>query len=190
MTRHSIATAMVFAAEQLDNPPTGRRIWLRTPYVPEKATLLHVVGESNGCQSVLDKEAGCVTVFGFAGDIDSAEMLFTTLLLQATAEMTKKLSSGQKSDASYRRAFLLGFANHIGERLAEARQAATAEAETQYGTGMAVVLADQQAAVEDLVEATFGNLRKTRTRRVDMAGYTAGRTAAKNADLAGRRRLK
>jgi hypothetical protein len=193
ITRHSIDIAMVYADGDAagGTAPSGKRLHLDDPYVKEKSTLLHVVAGANGCRTVLIEDLALVTIFGFAADIEVVELLFTSLLVQATSAMTKASQGpGSYSDASFRRAFLIGYAHRINERLESARAAAVGEAEEDLGTSVDLVLAGRNEQVDALVKNTFGKLKATRSRRVDAAGFTAGDAAAAKADLGTRRRLR
>jgi len=74
------------------------------------------------------------TVVGMAVDLELVDMLFTSLLIQATRALTEagnvRITEGGYQPArlnrspSFRRAFLLSYATRIGERLAEAGQRA------------------------------------------------------------------
>ncbi|MDN8894017.1 hypothetical protein Q0O84_13435, partial [Staphylococcus aureus] len=81
---------------------------------------------------------------------------------------------------TFRRAFLLGYAHRIGERLSAARRQATAEAAreaaSQRGVDLLPVLRSQQAAVEARTAELFPRVRSSRSRAsVDAGGWYAGR---------------
>ena len=69
------------------------------------------------------------------------------------------------------------------ERLTAARDSARVEATATYGSALAPVLADRQAAVDEALDELFPSLRRRRGRTVDPAGWHAGRQAADAADL-------
>lgn len=86
MTKYSLTRAMLEAGaprQELD----VRRCWIEAPYVNEKALLLSVVASANRCRSVLDP-LGYSTLVGHPDDLDVTELLFTSLLVQATRRMT------------------------------------------------------------------------------------------------------
>jgi hypothetical protein len=89
MHRHRIDRAAVEASTGVSRVSgiTSRRCWIDAPYVDAKSLLLDVVAGANGCKAVYD-ELGFVTVVGSVGDLEMTELLFTSLLVQATHQMT------------------------------------------------------------------------------------------------------
>src|SRR6478609_200555 len=66
-----------------------RRIALTDPYSQEKAQLAGLIGRALGCRAVRHPGYGrgqilAVTIFGYESDLQRTEVLFTSLLLQAT----------------------------------------------------------------------------------------------------------
>ena len=91
MARHSIDHALLAATGRAPaDEPTGRRIGIDNPYEAPKATLLDAVASGNRSRSVWAKELGFATVVGYPTDLDTVEVLFTSLLVQAVAGMTKE----------------------------------------------------------------------------------------------------
>ena len=74
-----------------------------------------------GNSTLYSPALGWVTAFGYDHDLDAVELLSASLLIQATGAMvrhgSKRDTSGRSVTRSFRRAFLLGFAQRIGERL-------------------------------------------------------------------------
>jgi Protein of unknown function (DUF2786) len=186
MARHAIDQAMV-AGVNAGEAPCGRRIGIDDPYAVGKVELLATVAVANRCRTVWMDGYGFSTVFGFAGDIDIVEILYTSLLVQATRAMTAagsvRDSSGRSRTRSFRQSFLLSFARRIGERLREATIVATEEAEVVHGGGLLPVLARRSVVVEDAFEALFPKLRPVGGRASNWEGWVAGRIAADNANL-------
>jgi hypothetical protein len=120
---------------------------------------------------------GIATLVGMPGDLDAVELLVTSLLLQsgrALVDAVQQAGARGRSTA-YRRGFLYSYAQRIEERLTEARDAARVEATATYGSALAPVLADRQAAVDEALEELFPSLRRRSGRTVDPAGWHAGR---------------
>ncbi|WP_165970662.1 DUF2786 domain-containing protein [Actinomadura sp. 6K520] len=188
MARHSIDHALL-AAETGDNSgPAGRRIAVDNPYDSPKAVLLTVVADANRCRAVWHRELGFSTVMGYPADLAAVEMLFTSLLVQATAAMVhagpRRDARGRSRTRSFRHAFLNAYAARIGERLLEAAGRA---AESAGGNDLVPVLAARDQAVEQAVGAMFPNLAKGRAGSVsNYEGWVAGRAAADLASLNGR----
>ena len=88
MARHRIDRAAVEASSGV-TPATGivaRRCWIDSPYVQYKAILCHVVAEANNCRTIRHR-LGFVTLVGEFEDVEMTELLFTSLLVQATVQM-------------------------------------------------------------------------------------------------------
>src|SRR6266542_1750579 len=76
--------------------PVGRRIGIENPYEAPKVLLLDAVAGANRCRAIWSSSFGFVTVLGFAADIAAVELLFTSLLVQATTAM---MHAGSRRDA-------------------------------------------------------------------------------------------
>lgn len=185
-------------AAELPRPAsvTDRRITLEAPYARDKAGLLATVATSLRCQCVqMTKRGGGATefavhVFGQQADVERAELLFTSLLMQsATALRLTPVPRGE-SHAAFRRSWLAGFTAAIGQRLRAAERRAEADASartTSSGTSAALVLLDQERAVTQTVRETYPHLRNARPRSLSGSGAHAGRRAGERADLGGSR---
>jgi hypothetical protein len=199
MAKYSIDHALL-AAEQGDpETPAGRRLPVDNPYEAPKVTLLQTVAQANRCRTVWLRDLGLVSVIGFPPDLDAAELLFTSLLVQANGAMLRagatRDSSGRPRTKAFRQSFLVSYAVRIGERLAQAAGQAEQEAITERGGAapaggkdLVPFLAARQRAVDDAVDAMFGAaLTRSRAVRVDDAdGWHSGRAAADQASLRGR----
>jgi Protein of unknown function (DUF2786) len=195
MTRHAVDSALLDAA-LLDAGPTPhrpdvatRRVHVDDPYVRAKTQLLGAVAEANGVRLVWYPGLGIANLVGVPADLDAVELLFTSLLLQAgQALATTERAAGRRSaPRSFRRAFLLGYAGRIGERLTSARERATREAAAEQGVDLLPVLRSRQEAVEDAFTELFPRVRSTRSRSsTDAGGWWAGRAAADSADVGSR----
>jgi hypothetical protein len=162
-------------------------VTVANPYVTPKVVLLNNVAKANRCQVVMtNSDAGRGGwLFGFPADMENVEMLFTSLLVQSLELMPE--SHGDRA-RSFRRAFLLGFASRIGERLRVAAHAAQDEAVAEHGSGLLPVLVSRDKQVASAVREQFPRLRTNR--RVSTSngsGYRAGADAANRADLGQRR---
>jgi hypothetical protein len=85
--------------------------------------------------------------------------------------------------ASFKRAFLIAFADRVAERLQDSRNHVAAQAEQQYGSGLVPILADRKAAVEAAYTEAFPNVRMMPARRLNAHGWHAGRAAGDRADI-------
>ncbi len=188
MTRYAIDEALL--ADTDDGIEIrSRRVHVDNPYAEAKAQLLAAVGGVNRVKAIWDAEHAIVTIVGLPVDLELAEMLFTSLLVQATKSMTEAgavTSAGHRLDRSpsFRRAFLLAYAQRIGERLADAGSRAQREESAQRGAELLPVLARQSAAVEAEFVRLFPDTTQGRAKQVDARGWNAGRAAADRAVLA------
>jgi hypothetical protein len=190
MAKHSIDVAMLDVEPGTDRDrPSGIRVGIDAPYEPAKASLLSVVADANRCRAIWSEDLGFSTVLGFEADVNAVELLFTSLLVQASTAIvqagTRKHGSGQSRTRSFRESFLQSFTARIGERLGEAT-ADTVRAESEArGTDLVPLLAARVAEVDEAVDAMFPELTRTRMRNAyDREGWTAGRAAADQARLA------
>ncbi|HEV2369980.1 MAG TPA: DUF2786 domain-containing protein, partial [Acidimicrobiales bacterium] len=148
MARHSLDRLAVEGRGAGPCPLDARRLWLDDPYLQAKALLAGVVASANRCRAIVSAELGFVTLVGRHEDLDATELLFTSLLVHATDRMTtaaQEAGSGalatRSRRPSFRRSFLVAYANRIGARLREAAEAALAEADREHGPSLLPVLA-------------------------------------------------
>jgi hypothetical protein len=119
---------------------------------------------------------------GFRADLEVTELLFTSLLLQATTAMLAT-AHGPEGLRAFRHAFLLGYASSIGRRLYSAQER-TVAAETQAsGRSAELVLASREAVVGRMVDELFPRLGRLRSTASDRRGVVAGNRAGDAADL-------
>ena len=187
MTRHSIDAAVLASAAQGSSAKFGvesRRVHIDNPYGDEKAVLLSVIADVNGARSVWSPNVGFCTVIGTPVDLQLTDLLFTSLLVQATRASAEATSRDRRSSTpSFRRAFLSAYADRIGERLEAAQHRVAAEAEKTYGSALVPILAEREAAVDAAFSEAFPDTVAMRSRRLDAAGWHAGRSAADRADI-------
>jgi hypothetical protein len=179
MARYRIERAELEADDPRDTP--GRlRIRVDRPYSTPKESLLSAIAAANHCRAVIAD--GHVHVFGFDADLEVVELLFTSLLVQATAAMTaagpQVDTRGRSRTRSFRHSFLVAYALRIGERLRET----TRQAEAEH-RDLLPVLVRRDEAVEAVRDAAFPRLRQARTVVSNRAGLAAGRLAADRASL-------
>jgi hypothetical protein len=190
MTRYCIDRTMVEAGREEDGASQvdARRVWLEDPYLEAKSLLLANVASANRCRAVVDRDFGFSTLVGHPGDLDATDLLFTSLLVQATRRITalgNDPTSGRRSRRpSYRRTFLVAYAGRIGSRLREASEVATVVADNALGNRLLPVLAHREEILDAAVGALFGELKELRFSLTDAAGWAAGIAAADLAELA------
>lgn len=182
MTRHAISRSLAESAQPRGSRPAVRRMWLDAPYVDAKSMLLNAVAASNHCRCVYDKQWGFVTLIGHDSELNTVELLGTSLLVQATRAMTASGSqvtrSGVSRTRSFRTSFLIAYASRIGERLREAAGRTEADVDTEQGGTLLPVLAARDEAVDAETERLFPELVSRNVRISNAAGWYAGRAAA------------
>jgi hypothetical protein len=186
ITRHAIDRVLLAADD--DAGPTARRIPFDEPYASAKALLLGAIAHANGCRCVSSDALGFSTVFGYADDLDTVELLHTSLLVQAMRSLAAAgrdaPPGAQTRSRAYRRAFLLGFASQIGRRLREAADEVTSAEAERVGPSLLPVLASRERKVADEMVRVFPRLATGRRVTVsDGAGWVAGQAAGQMASL-------
>ncbi|MFE2578969.1 DUF2786 domain-containing protein [Streptomyces sp. NPDC059378] len=187
MARHSVDEALLAARAPAPDAPGACRIGVEPPYEQAKAVLLDAVSGANHCRAVWNEPLGFSTVVGFEADLEAVELLYTSLLVQATTAMTRaeaaQRAGGRKRTKTFRQSFLAAYAHRIGSRL-------TVAVKTQVTDDLLPVLASREVAVSSATDRMFPQTVTTRLRGVsDEAGWTEGREAADRARMGSRPRL-
>jgi hypothetical protein len=184
IARHAIDLALL-EGQPVVGDVVGRRILIDDPYGRAKSVLVAVIARANRSSAVFNEGLGLSTVFGTPSDLDAVELLFASLLTQATAAMAAAGRTGgaRARGRAFRRSFLLAFAYRIGERLAQATASAVTDARAVHGDGVLPVLASRDAAAEEARDAAFPQLRGQRITTSSPEGWIAGRAAADQARL-------
>ncbi|MGW2521640.1 DUF2786 domain-containing protein [Streptomyces sp. NPDC001617] len=185
--RYSIDEALLAARAPAPDAPGACRIGVEPPYEQAKAVLLDAVATANHCRTVWNEPFAFSTVVGFEADLEAVELLYTSLLVQATHAMTKaeaaQRAGGRRRTKTFRQSFFAAYAHRMGIRLAAA-------AETQVTDDLLPVLASREVAVTAHADRMFPNTTTTRLRGVtDAAGWTEGAEAADRARMGTRPRL-
>ena len=195
MATHHITEAMVGASRARGaEAPALRTIHLeRSPYVGVRTALLAGIAQGFGVRTVYaaSSTGRRVDLLGFPSDLDAVELLYSSLLLQATVAVSAAPTPQSLSTVEWRRGFLAGFASRVTERLHEALTAAAATADQSATPGatasVAVVLADRSARLDDELRRRYPHLGRGRPpARVSPAALARGMAAGDRADL-GRR---
>ncbi|WP_127784366.1 DUF2786 domain-containing protein [Rhodococcus sp. X156] len=189
MTRYAIDVAVLRAGagSGVLGQVRARRVHVETPYPDGKAQLLSVVAEANGARLIWAESLGVATLVGLPEDLDLVELLFTSLLLQATRAMTEPGQGSENRSRSFRRAFLIAYAVRVGELLERSSRHAQDEAAQAYGAELVPVLRERGEAVAEVFTQLFPDVVVRRSRPVDAQGWHAGRAAADSADLGANR---
>lgn len=195
MARHSIDEAMLAAGPgAAGDVPSACRIGVDRPYESSRALLLDAVAAANRCQAVWSGDLGFSTVIGFEADLRAVELLYTSLLVQATTAMSSAEAgqhrAGRKRTKTFRQSFLVAYAGRIRERLATAAEQAAGEGAAELGGRLLPVLAAREAAVSGETERRFPSRTRHAIRGAglrDAEGWSHGAAAADRARLLGGR---
>lgn len=195
MAQHSIDEALLAAQKGTEQAPGGVRMAVDAPYEEPKVQLLDAVAAANRCRTVWSRHLGFSTVIGFESDAEAVELLYTSLLVQATTTMRetgpRKRAAGAGRTQSFRRSFLTAYASRIRARLDETTRTVTQEAvrttsrATSGPSDLLPVLAARSRAVDEAAEDLFPEMTfHTRAFAArDGEGWVQGTAAADRADL-------
>jgi hypothetical protein len=185
IARHSIEAAMLQDGAGTPSP-IARRLGVDDPYASAKAFLLSEVASASRCRAVWSNDFGFSTVFGFPAELDAVELLYTSLLVQATSAMLaegKRSGPSSRRSRSFRQSFLVAFAARIGQRLRETTAAVVSEAEATHGGALLPVLASRSDAVDEACATVFPDTTGRSMASNNRDGWIAGRVAADLASL-------
>ncbi|MCS0638996.1 DUF2786 domain-containing protein [Streptomyces sp. LP05-1] len=197
MARYSLDEAALAAGAPRPDEPAAIRIGVEPPYETSKAILLDAVARANHCRAVWHEAYGFSVVVGFAPDLERAELLHASLLVQGMAALARaeaeQRAGGRRRTKTFRQSFLLAYADRLGARLT-----ATADRVTATEPTLLPVLAARDVAVGTRADRMFPETTTTRVRGAqDAAGWHHGTTAADRAATGGpqdreqgRRRLR
>lgn len=193
IARYGIDRAMLAAADPDTDRLTERLFVLDAPYARDKGQLLGWVATALGCRAVL-YGAERMRLFGYGADIDRAELLYTSLLVQAAHALAVEGVPWGEHPAAFRRSWYAGFGSAVAARLRAAEQAARERAARDHSDGaatggpsVALVLADRAAVVDRFYAETNPGVRPGRRRALSGSGARDGYRAGLRADLDGTR---
>jgi len=191
MARYGIDRALLAAAQPETDKPADQVIDVDNPWAQVKAHLLTGLAAALRCQCVLipRRDPGTrVHVFGYFSDIERADILYTSLLVQMARALTAvPVPARARSPRAWRRSWMLGYVSAVVTRVqaAEQRAADDSDAATPAGgPSTALVLADRAVTVRLQAQQAYP---RTRTARITYtgSGYGAGYQEGQNADIGG-----
>lgn len=199
MAEWGVDHAMLAADDPAANKVGDRVVPVVAPYAMGKTSLLFAICKALGVGAV--RRTGSwggkngnqnMHLFGLASDLERAEMLFTSLLLQAP----RLIRQAQEEDwgayafnpRTWTRDWQEGYARRIGDRLKAAESVARQEAPsaTPGGVSQALVFVRRDELVAEAVAKAYPKLRTGAARRVG-SGYGAGQESGSRTDLGGRK---
>ncbi len=193
MARYGIDRALLGALRPETDRPADRVFALGNPWGDVKRHLLAGLATALRCQCVQTRsaEGTRLHVFGYTSDLERADILFTSLLVQMARALAKQAVPGQGGEArAWRRSWMLGYATAVVTRVRAAEEAAVASAAegavpgAAAGQSAALVLADRSLVVRRQVAAAYPRLRKTRV-TYSGGGYGDGYREGQKADIGG-----
>ncbi|MGW0157793.1 DUF2786 domain-containing protein [Mycobacterium sp. NPDC003323] len=187
MSKYSLHSAIRNHEAGRSAEAVARRLWIDNPYAGAKATLVQAVATANGCRVVWAEKLGFVTIVGADADLESVELLITSLLVQANRAMLaagRQTTSKHARTRSFRQSFLVSYAIRVGERLTAASTTATADLDHDK---LLPVLAARSQATDDLFDRLCPAAVARAVSASNIAGLAAGRVAADLAQLDVRR---
>ncbi|MGQ0843517.1 MAG: DUF2786 domain-containing protein [Sporichthyaceae bacterium] len=217
IAKYGVDMALLAEAMPESSRVVGDRVIpIHPPYARDKCNLLATVAIALRCRCVQKRQPALeggtewsLHLFGHAADLDRAELLYTSLLVQAAAGIAREAAAAPWGEdlRAFRRSWLAGFAAAVGRRLREAEDRAEAEAAQsapacsdgngRSGASVALVLADRTAEVEEALRERYPGLAAGRPRHLSGSGFRRGAASGAQANLglradlrgAGRRQL-
>jgi Protein of unknown function (DUF2786) len=193
MARYGIDRALLAATRPETDRPGDRVIDIPNPWARVQAHLLCGLASAMRCQCVVLPTGGPgsrIHIFGFLSDIERADVLYTSLLVQMWQGLAgADVPAWSRSPRAWRRSWLLGFATAVVSRVRTAEQKAAAEATAPAapsGSRAALVLADRRQVVKRAIDQAYPLTRKTRL-TYSGNGYGTGYAKGQQADLGGPR---
>jgi Protein of unknown function (DUF2786) len=188
MAKYGIDRALLAARRPETDKPDSRMVEIYNPWARVQAHLLCGLAAALRCQCILlPAETGQrVHVFGYASDIERADLLYTSVLIQMWHGLAaEQVPARADSVRAWRRSWLLGFAAAVIAKVRSAEQRAerTAVAESSGESSRAsLVLADRSLVIRQNVAQAYP---VTRTARMTYSGsgYGAGFAKGKQADI-------
>ncbi len=192
MARYGIDRALLGALRPETDRPADRVFTLANPWGDVKRHLLAGLATALRCQCVQTRsdQGTRLHVFGYMSDLERADILFTSLLVQMARALAREAVPGYGGEArAWRRSWMLGYAAAVVARVRAAEETAVASAsegadgaEGANGQSAALVLADRSLVVRRQVSAAYPRLRKTRV-TYSGGGYGDGYREGQKADI-------
>lgn len=168
----------------------------RGAYTRARLALLTAIGDAHDVRVVFQAQPSGTVAFcaGHQSDLDVVEVMYTSLHQQAATQMAGIKRQTGAATQRYRRSFLFGFAERIGELLAGTRRsvehaASRSEHADESAGSLEVALRERTERVDDFVTSSWGRVRSAKpVAAVGVDGWRSGTHAAERADV-GRTRL-
>jgi uncharacterized protein DUF2786 len=187
MAKYGIDRALLAADQPETDRPADQIVTVENPWGRVKAHLLTGLASALRCQCVLlpARDGLRVHIFGFASDLERADLLYTSLLVQMWHGLVAApVPEWASSPRAWRRSWLLGFASSVVGRVRAAEEAAAGQATggEPAASRTALVLADRSDVIRGHVGQAYPRLRRTRI-TYSGSGYGAGWAQGQRADI-------
>jgi Protein of unknown function (DUF2786) len=188
MAKYGIDRALLAATRPETDKPDNRIVEIYNPWARVQAHLFCGLAAALRCQCILlPARAGQrVHIFGYASDIQRADVLYTSVLIQMWHGLiAADVPAGADSVRAWRRSWLLGFTAAVIARVRAAEDRAEQAAAAAPGGGSsraALVLADRSLVIRQNVAHAYPHTRKA-TVTYTGTGYGAGYAEGKRADI-------
>ena len=144
MAKYGIDRALLAAERPETDRPADRVLDIDNPWARVQAHLLCGLASAMRCQCVVlprTDPGARIHVFGFASDIERADVLYTSLLVQMWQGLTAaQVPDWSRNPRAWRRSWLLGFATAVVSRVRAAEHdAATAATSPAAASGSRAV---------------------------------------------------
>ncbi len=169
----------------------------RGAYVRARLALLGAVAGAHDCEIVwrTGPDGATGIIAGFTSDLDATLVVYESLHLQATSRMAAVRRATPAATQRWRRAFLFGYADRVGDLLKETRRRVETDVAAASGSALLPDLPGRAAQVRAFAATAFGRVTTASAPApASTSGYHHGHAAASSADigrsrLAGRRQL-
>jgi len=186
VARHRIDPERLAAKSGDDRVVMRERMLGRGAYVRARLALLTTIGDHHDVRVVFRTGPSGMIAYqaGFASDVDVVELLYHSLHEQAASQMVGISRGTPAATQRFRRSFLMGFANRIGDLLdATARDAASGRSRATVDS-TALALRERTEQVDEFIQTSFGRIRSAAPATPAQAnGWRAGVAAAERADV-------
>lgn len=186
MERYRVDDAMLASRAGIKFKPTHKLIVVDGTYAKGRRYLSSSIVFAMGLTGVYTtrvnpeayKAEKAIDVFGFESDLEVFQMLYTSLLLQASSGVLQVKGYSTGDTRSLRNGFWFGFADRVRWRMTEAKKTVAKET-----TGSELVFVGRKAELDMLRRELYPNLRKVTTPTVNRRGYAIGDSAGNCANL-------
>ena len=191
MARYGIDRALLAASNPDTDRPADKIITVPGPWAAVRAHLLYGITSAMRCTPLVitGTRGGTaqVHVFGYASDIERAELVCTSLLIQmARGLAVAQVPERTRSVRAWRRSWLLGFATAVIRRIRAAEQHAARQAAAEPAVPgshpAALVLTSREQVIARHAAAAYPVTRRSRV-SYSGTGYRDGFARGNRADI-------